>query len=105
MCPNLGDHPTATVRLSGHPYYYHTTDLGEPKLSAQKVAANPMVTDLVCIQGPLIVAVLLWMIVISNCLLELDSIPKLHDNKAENPALSALVVACCVCGYHYRYSH
>jgi hypothetical protein len=70
MCPNLGDHSTATVRLFGHPYYDHTIDLGEPKL------------------------------------LLLDSIPKkLHDNQAETPALSALVLACSVCGYHYRYSH
>ena len=69
MCPNLGDHSTATARLFGHLYYDHAIGLGEPKL------------------------------------LLLDSVPKMHDNKAEKPALSALAVACSVCGYHYRYSH
>ena len=32
MCPNHGDHSTATVRLLGHPYYDHTIGLGETKL-------------------------------------------------------------------------
>ena len=37
MCPNLGDHATATVRLFGHLYYYHTNGLGEPKLLLDSV--------------------------------------------------------------------